>query len=112
MAGGHHDGFALAQDMRLAVDGDAAHAVQTGDKRVAPGGMRADFLVLIKGEQGHADGVILRQRLADDLPLLIGNLLLERKHLGLGDILHGFLHNAFPPICPPTRFFARGYTAE
>ena len=85
------------QDMRLAVDGDAAHAVQAGDKRVAAGGVRADFLVLIEGKQGHADGVILRQRPADDLPILTSDLFLERKHLGLGDILHGFLHFSFLP---------------
>lgn len=90
-------GLALMQDMRLAVDGDAAHAVQAGDKRVIAGGVRADFLVLIEGEQGHADGVILRQRPADDLPILTSDLFLERKHLGLGDILHGFLHFSFLP---------------
>ena len=95
MAGGHHDGFALVQNMRLSIDGNTAGAVQAGDKRVAAGGMRADFLILIEGKQRHADGVILRQRLADNLSILIRNLLLEREHLSLCDVFHGLLHDFF-----------------
>ena len=50
MAGGHDDRLALVQNVRLAVDGDAADAVQAGDKRVAAGLMRADFFALAKGK--------------------------------------------------------------
>ena len=76
MARGHDDGLALVQLVGRAVDGDASRTVEAGDKRVAAGFMRADLLALVKGEQGDADGIVLRQGLADHLAFLIGNLFL------------------------------------
>ena len=62
MARGHDDGLALVQLIGRAVDGDASRTVEAGDKRVAAGFMRADLLALVKGEQRHAQRVVLRIR--------------------------------------------------
>ena len=67
--------------MRLAVDGEAARAVEHGDERVAVGSVRADFLVLLEGEERHAQGAVLRERLAHNLPLLVFDLVAEAQHL-------------------------------
>ena len=67
MPRGHHDGVALVQLVGNAVDRDAADAVQAGDERVAAGGVRADLLILVEGEERDAQRVVLRKRAADDL---------------------------------------------
>ena len=54
MARGHDDGLALVQLMGHAVDGDAACAVEAGDKRVAAGFVGADLLTLVKREERDA----------------------------------------------------------
>ena len=72
MPGRHDDALPFAQQVFLPVDGNFAHAVQTGDHGVSAGCMGADFLTLPEGKEGDAQGIILRQRFADDLPLLIG----------------------------------------
>ena len=87
MSGGHDDALALAEQILLAVDGDAAHAIETGHEGVAAGLVRADLLTLIEGEKRHAQRGVLRERLAYDLPLLIGDLVLERQDLCLGNVL-------------------------
>ena len=68
--GGHDDGLALVHFILHAVNGDAAHAVQAGDKGIAAGFMGADLLILIKGKKRHADSVVLHQRAAYDLTRL------------------------------------------
>ena len=87
VACGHDDGLALVQFIPDAVDRDAAHAVQAGDEGVAAGLVRADLLALVKGEQRDAQRVVLRQRLADDLPRLLRDLLLQRQHRRLLHVL-------------------------
>ena len=37
--------------------------------------------VLIEGEERHAQGAVLRERLAHDLPLLVFDLVAEAQHL-------------------------------
>ena len=44
----HDDALPGGDEVRLAVDGEAARAVEHGDKRVAVGGVRADLLVLLR----------------------------------------------------------------
>ena len=46
MPGGHHNGFALVQDVLYPIHGDLALAIQAGDKRVAARGMGADFFAI------------------------------------------------------------------
>lgn len=77
----HDDALAGGDEVRLAVDGEAARAVEHGDERVAVGGVRADLLILLEGEERHAQGAVLRERLAHDLPLLVFDLVAEAQHL-------------------------------
>ena len=51
MAGGHHDGFSLMEEVFHAVDGDFSNAIQTGDKGIAARLMGADLLAFGKGKQ-------------------------------------------------------------
>mgnify|MGYP003087147289 CR=1 FL=1 len=88
MAGGHEDGLALVEDVLHAVHGDAPLAVHTQHQRVAAGLVGADLLSLVEGEQRNADGIVLRQRLADHLTGLVGHLLLHGQNGGNVVILH------------------------
>ena len=45
------------------------------------------FFDQLEGEERDAQGAVLRERLAHDLPLLIGDLVLERQDLCLGNVL-------------------------
>ena len=58
--------------------------------------MRADFLALVEGKERHAQGIVLCQRLADDLPRLIRDLAFERQDLRLFDVLDS-VHRT-PPV--------------
>ena len=78
--------------MGLTVDSDPAYTVQTGHKGISAGGVGADLLVLVKGKQGDADGVVLRQGLADDLALLVLHLVLQGQDLRFGNVSHGSAH--------------------
>ena len=73
MLGWHHNGFALMEHIFLAVNGDFANAIQTGDEGIAGRLMGADFLALVKGEQSHADCAVLCQRAAYHLTGLAPN---------------------------------------
>ena len=44
----HDDALPGGDEVRLAVDGEAASAVEHGDERVAVGGVRADLLVMLR----------------------------------------------------------------
>lgn len=77
MPDGHDNAFSLMEQIILAINGDSAHAVKTGDKGVPAGFMGADFLALGKGKQGNAYGRILRPGLADNLPIPVGDLLFQ-----------------------------------
>ena len=65
-------------------------SVQVGNSRaaVAAGLVGADLLVLFKGEQGQAHGVVLGQRFADHLPVLIGHLIGQPEDGGFFNIFH------------------------
>ena len=80
------------KEIFFTVDGDFTLAVQAGDKGVAARLVGADFLALIKGKQGDAYIAVLRQGFADDLPILIGNLIAQHQHLRLVDVFHGTVH--------------------
>ena len=54
MACGHNNGLALMQFVINAVDGDAAGAVEAGDKSVTAGFMGADLFALVKGKERDA----------------------------------------------------------
>ena len=79
MARGHNDGLALMQCEIHAVNRDSAHAVEARHKGITARLVRADFLALVEGKERHAQGIVLCQRLADDLPRLIGNLIFQRQ---------------------------------
>ena len=50
----HDDGLALMQFVGLAVDGDAADAVQAGNEGITAGFVGADLLVFVEGKKGNA----------------------------------------------------------
>ena len=54
MFGRHDDGLALMQLVSLAIDGDAADAVQAGNEGITAGLVGADLFVLVEGEEGNA----------------------------------------------------------
>ena len=76
------------QDVLDAVDRDPTHAVEAGDHRVAAGFVGADLLTLVKREERDAHALVLRQRAADDLTGLIGDLIAQGQDLCLADIFH------------------------
>ena len=86
MTGGHHDGLTFMQKILFPVNGDFSGPIQAGDKGIAAGLVGADLLALVKGKQGYAQMFILRQRLADYLAFLIGNLFFQGKNLCFFDI--------------------------
>ena len=88
MARGHDDALTLVQDVLDAVDRDPTHAVEAGDHRVAAGFVGADLLTLVKREERDAHVLVLRQRAADDLTGLIGDLIAQGQNLCLADIFH------------------------
>lgn len=69
-------------------DRDPTHAVEAGDHRVAAGFVGADLLTLVKREERDAHVLVLRQRAADDLTGLIGDLIAQGQDLCLADIFH------------------------
>ena len=50
----HDDRLPFMQFICLAVDGDAADAVQAGNEGITARLVGADFLVLVEGEEGNA----------------------------------------------------------
>lgn len=60
----------------LAINGDPADTVQAGNECISAGFMGTDFLSLGKRKLGNAYGIILSQCFTDNLPFLIGYLLL------------------------------------
>ena len=78
------------QNEDLTAHREAAGALQHGDHGIAAGGVSADFLPLFKGEKGHAHQLVLHQRAADNLTVLIVHLSGQRQRLVLFNILiHG-----------------------
>jgi len=57
----------------------------------------ADLLTLVKREERDAHVLVLRQRAADDLTGLIGDLIAQGQDLCLADIFHT-VHDSFPPV--------------
>ena len=86
MTGGHDNRFTFMEQVVDAVDCNFADAVQTGDESVPTRFMGADFLALVEGKQGDADSRVLSQCFADDLSLLIGNLVFQDQNFCLIDI--------------------------
>ena len=76
MAGGHNNGLTWGNFVVRTVNRNFSYAVQTGDKGVSSGLMGTDFFPFIKRKQSDADCGILCQCFADDLAILIFNLLL------------------------------------
>ena len=74
MTRGHDDGFACVQNVFHTIDGDPAHAVKADDHCIAAGLMGADLLALVERKERDAQRAVLRQRAADDLSGLIGDL--------------------------------------
>ena len=71
----------------LTVDGDDARAVERCDERISLGFVRADALALGEGKECDAETFILDERLADNLSVCIGDLILEREHLCVCNIV-------------------------
>ena len=71
----------------------------------------ADLLPLVEGEQGHADGIVLGQGLADHLAGLIVHLLLQDQGLaswqmffiGSFIVISPFSQNIIPEYFRPPR---------
>ena len=95
MFGGHDDRFSLVQLVIYAINGDFSDTIETGHESIAAGLMGADFLILIKCEQGNAERIILCQRFTDNLSFLIRDLLLERQDFGLKFFINCFMR--IPP---------------
>ena len=91
---GHDQRLALRHQKDLAAHGEAAGTLQHRHHGVAAGSMGADFLVLFKGKEGHAELAVLHQCAADDLAVLIVHLLRHVQNLLLFNIL---IHNGVPP---------------
>jgi len=94
MARGHDDALTLVQDVLDAVDRDPAHAVEAGDHRVAAGFVGADLLTLVKREERDAHVLVLRQRAADDLTGLIGDLIAQGQNLCFAGVRSGAVQDA------------------
>lgn len=73
----HNECLTCVEDEHLAADSEAAGALEHGHHSVAARRMGGYLLALVEGENRHADEAVLHQRLADDLPLLILNQILE-----------------------------------
>ena len=89
----HNDAFALFENILLAVYRDFPNAVKTGYESVSARLVRTDLFSLVKREYRDRNGVVLRQRFAHDLPVLICYLLFERQNFRFGNILHPRKHN-------------------
>lgn len=50
--------------------------------------MRTDFFTLIKGKKRYAYRIVLCQRLADNLTILIFNLIFKNEHFSFRYIFH------------------------
>jgi len=108
---GHDDALARAAEVLHAADGELSAALQHEHHRVALGAVRADLLALGKGEQRDADGVVLGQRLADDLPRGRRDLVRQLQGLRVLDILN-INHIASPsrrPAPSASHFFFFGF---
>ena len=92
MAGGHHDGFSLMEEVFHAVDGDFSDAIQTGDKGIAARLVGADLFGFGKGKQGDAQRMVVCQRFGDHLSFLIGDLPLLGQYFRLADVFHFHIH--------------------
>lgn len=68
-------GIALFKYVDLAADGKAASAFKHSYHCVAAGFVHGDCIIIVKCKQGHADQIVLNQRLAYDLTRLIIYLL-------------------------------------
>lgn len=90
---GHDDGFALAEFVTYAVDSNSAHAVKASHERVAARFVRGNFLVLVEREQRYADVGVLRKRFADDLTVLIGDLVFERDYFRFVYVFNKVFYN-------------------
>ena len=87
VVGGHDDALTGVEFVFLIVDGDDARTVERCDERVSLGFMRADSFALGEGKECDAETFILDERLADNLSVCIGDLILEREHLCVCNIV-------------------------
>ena len=77
---GHNDALAFRNQILHTVYGKTTRAFQHDDHGIAAGCMRADLFSLFKRKQGHADLIVLHKSLADDLTILIMDLILEHHN--------------------------------
>ena len=99
--GGHDDALALAEQILLAVDGDAAHAVETGHEGVPAGLVRADLLTLIEGEKRHAQRGVLRELLSSDAEAFGGTGIRNAPEIRSEDVPFGALPCSARVTLPP-----------
>lgn len=81
VSGWHDDRFPFVQQVFRAVNSYFTSTIQTGNKSISTRFMGADLLALCKGEQRDTHRRVLRQRFADNLPLLLGYLLFQHQDL-------------------------------
>lgn len=91
-AGGHDDRLILCEDMFLPVDRKFPGPVEDSDHGVSAGGVSADLLALVEGEQGKAHMVVLCQSFADDLPFEVLYLIFQAEYFRFGDVFHFDIH--------------------
>lgn len=87
---GHDERFARLEDVFRATDGELSRTVKHRDHGIAARGMRGDFLSLVKGEDRHADQLVLHERLAYDLPRAV---LDQIRQMQLGLLFDVFIHS-------------------
>ena len=74
---GHDQGLALFHVEYFAAYGESALAFQNGHHSITACCVGRDFLALVKGKNRHAHIVVLYQRLADYLSLLVFHQILQ-----------------------------------
>ena len=87
MIRGHDDALTRFERIGFIVDRDDPLTVKRRDERVACRGVRADALSLGKSKECDAESLVLDERLADDLPLCVCDLLFEQKCLLMLDVV-------------------------
>ena len=87
---GHDEGITLMQKEYFIAHGKPSGAIQNGYHGIAAGGMGGNLFAPVKGEQRHADGIVLHQRFADNLTVLIFHQIFQFQANLFFDILkHG-----------------------
>ena len=95
---GHDERFALFQNVFHAAHGEFSLAVEHGHHGIAAGGVGGDLLALVEGENGHADQLVLHERLADDLSVCVVDQISKAEFLFFFNVFVHVLNSFFVSI--------------